>query len=275
MTTPTRRGRTLRSRLLEFIRAATGRLTDAWRIITRAQTRLLDALARIRPGRGATSKIRAATQAFQQAIGEFNRTVTAFIERWASTDLALAYREGALAALDHADRSHGIWSWTPLHQSTITNLAAQYYADLMGRLQQAIRRAQQFLRAAQDAARARAARFEFATFDRRRLADEHPLGTVVYANDARHPVEAWARAALSWQTVTTANTASVATAWQQLGCTSVKVRDGSGCGWTSHDDLDTADGSIRDIADALAHPTAHPHCVRELMPHLEPFGGRR
>lgn len=273
MTTAVRR-RTLRSRLLDFIRSATSRLTAAWGILTRAQTRLLDTLARIRPGRGATSKIRAASQAFQQSLADFNRQMTAFIERWASTDLALAYREGALAALDHADRSHSLWSWTPMHQSAITQLSAQYYADLMGRLQQAVRRAQAFLRSAQDAARARITGFQVPTFDRRALVDNHPLGTVVYRNDSRHPVESWAKAALSWQAVTTANTASVATAWLQLGCTSVEVRDGNGCGWRAHNDPDKADGSIRSIGDALAHPTSHANCVRELMPHLEP-GGRR
>jgi hypothetical protein len=268
MTTPTRR-RTLRARLLAFIADATSRITAAWRILTSAQNRLLDALAVIRPGRSAGARIRAAQQAFQRSIADFNRAVGAFTERWAATDLPLAYREGAFGMLDRADRPRRMWSWTARHQASITTLSSQYYADLMGRLQEAVRRAQAFLRAAVDAARARASRFEYGSFNRDTLRDEHPLGTVIYANDARHPVESWASAAIAWQAVTTANAGAVATAYEQLQCTQVKVRDGAGCGWRTHGDSDKADGTIRDIDDALAHPTAHSHCIREFLPHFE------
>lgn len=265
MSTPTRQ-RTLRSRLLALITGATDRLTAAWRILTRAQTMLLTALARIRPGRNASRAIRTATVAFQQQLAEFDRAVAAFAERWASQDLPIAYREGALSILDHLDRPHRLWSWTGRHQATITGLTAQYYADLMGRLQEALRRARAFLRAATDAARARLGRFTVPAFDRQQLQQDHPLDTVIYANDARHPVEAWARAALSWQTVTTANTAAARTALDDLGIEWLEVRDGRDCGWTSHDDPDRANGTLRTVQDALAHPSAHPHCVRELLP---------
>ncbi|MGS2592127.1 hypothetical protein [Streptomyces hebeiensis] len=268
MTTPVRGRRTLRSRLLTFITDATRRLTAAWRILTTAQNRLLDTLAAIRPGRNAAARIRAAQTAFQRSIADFNRTVGAFAERWAATDLPLAYREGSLAMLDRADRPHRLWSWTTRHQASITSITAQYYADLMGRLQEAVRRAQAFLRAAMTASRNRVDRYTYGAFNRAALRREHPLDTVIYANNARHPVDAWAGAALSWQAVTTANAGAVATAYEQLACTQVKVRDGADCGWTSHRDPDRADGTIRDIHDALTHPTAHAHCVREFLPHF-------
>ncbi|MDX3343510.1 hypothetical protein PV409_36735 [Streptomyces sp. ME02-6979.5a] len=268
MTTPTRR-RTLRARLLDFIRGGVSRLTSAWRILTDAQDRLLAALASIRPGRAASARIRAAVLAFQQALAAFSRDTGAFIERWAATDLPTAYRDGSLAMLDRADRPHRSWSWTRRHQSTVTTLTAQYYADLMGRLQEAIRRGQAFLRAAQDAARARVTQFDAGSFDPDALRALHPLGTVIYVNDARHPVETWAGAALSWQAVTTANAGAVTTAYEQLGCTRVQVRDGAECGWTSHQDADLADGTYRSIDDALAHPTAHAHCIREFLPHFD------
>ncbi|MFG2677048.1 hypothetical protein [Streptomyces sp. NPDC048445] len=274
MTTPTRR-RTLRARLLNFIRDATGRLTAAWRILTTAQNWLLDTLAAIRPGRSASACIRAAQAVFQRSLADFNRAVGAFTERWAATDLPLAYREGAFGMLDRADRPRRSWSWTARHQASITTLSSQYYSDLMGRLQEAVRRAQAFLRAAVEAARLRASRFEYGSFNREALRNEHPLDTVIYANNARHPVEAWAGAAIAWQAVTTANAGAVATAYEQLACTQVKVRDGADCGWISHKDPDRADGTIRDIDDALAHPTAHAHCIREFLPHFdrpEPLG---
>ncbi|MFW3477336.1 hypothetical protein [Streptomyces microflavus] len=92
---------------------------------------------------------------------------------------------------------------------------------------------------------------------------------MIYVNDARHPVETWAAAALSWQAVTTANAGAVTTAYEQLGCIRVQVRDGNGCGWRTHEDSDLADGTYRSIDDALAHPTAHPNCQRQFLPHFD------
>ncbi len=53
------------------------------------------------------------------------------------------------------------------------------------------------------------------------------------------------------------------------GVTHVDIQDGPGCGWTSHDDPDTANGSRRTLAAANAHPTAHPNCIRVSMPVLD------
>lgn len=49
----------------------------------------------------------------------------------------------------------------------------------------------------------------------------------------------------------------------------VDVFDGPDCGWTSHDDPDHANGSRRTLAEAEAHPTAHPNCVRVSLPVIE------
>jgi hypothetical protein len=270
MTTPVRRrGRTLRQRLLGYITDATTRLRQAWSILTIAQTRLLNALAAIRPGRTAVSgrRLRAAIATFNTSLGEFNRTIMAFAERWASTDLPLIYREGAWTLLDNALRPTTLFRWTDRHRAAVTGLSAQYYADLTGRIQEALRRARAFLRAAQDMARSDAARF-----DTTALRNAHPLGTVVYANNARHPVDSWARAAITWQAVTTANTAAARTALDELGTEWLEVQDGPQCGWASHDDPDRANRTLRTVQDALAHPTAHPHCIREFLPRLDLIG---
>jgi hypothetical protein len=47
---------------------------------------------------------------------------------------------------------------------------------------------------------------------------------------------------------------------------SVQVYDGPECGWTSHDDPDMADGSVRSLEEAEAWPLAHPHCQRAFGP---------
>ena len=268
MTTPVRRGRTLRSRLLQFITGGVDRLRTAWLLLTNAQNRLLNALATIpRGGKGVSRPLRTAITAFNTSLAAFNRAAMAFAERWASTDLPLIYREGAHTLLDNAGRPPDTFSWTHRHRGQITSLSAQFYADLTGRIAEALRRARAFLRAAQDAARTR-----LGPLDLDRLRRDHPLDTVIYGNNARHPVDAWARAAITWQTVTTANTAAARTSLDDLGVNYLEIRDGSGCGWRTHDDPDTANRTLRTVQDALAHPTSHPHCVRELLPRMDLIG---
>lgn len=52
---------------------------------------------------------------------------------------------------------------------------------------------------------------------------------------------------------------------KQLGIEVVEVFDGPGCGWTRHDDSDGANGSLRTVQEAMAYPTAHPHCQRSFV----------
>ncbi|MEU7338706.1 hypothetical protein [Streptomyces sp. NPDC007074] len=268
MSTPVRRGRTLRSRLLAYITGAVDRLRSAWRILTDAQTRLLNALATIPPTRnGISRRLRAAINTFNASLADFNRAAIAYAESWASTDLPLIYREGALTMLDNADRPAALFTWTDRHRASITAASAQYYADVVGRIQEALRRARTFLRAAQDAARDSQQRVS-----PQQLRREHPLDTVIYANNARHPVDSWALAAVTWQTVTTANTGACQTAMDELGVSFVEVRDGADCGWENHQDEDKADRTLRTVQDALAHPTSHPHCVREFLPRMDLIG---
>jgi hypothetical protein len=272
MTTHVRRGRTLRSRLLAYITGAVDRLRSAWNILTIAQTRLLNTLAVIPPSRqGVSRRLRAAIDVFNTSLANFARTAGAFAERWAASDLPLIYREGALAILDNADRPNTLFTWTDRHRAAITGTSAQYYADFTGRIQEALRRARAFLRAAQDASR-NASRDTSAHINIDQLRRDHPLDTVIYANNARHPVEAWARASVTWQAVTTANTAAARTALDELGTSFVEIRDGADCGWTSHDDPDRANRTLRTVQDALAHPSAHPHCQREFLPRLDLAG---
>jgi len=268
MTTHVRRGRTLRSRLLAYITGAVDRLRQAWLLLTNAQTRLLNALAIIPPTRnGVSRRLRAAIATFNTSLAAFDRAAGAFAERWAATDLPLIYREGAFTMLDSADRPNTLFTWTDRHRAAVTTASAQYYADVTGRIQEALRRARAFLRAAQDASRGTSGRI-----DTEQLRRDHPLDTVIYANNARHPVDAWARASITWQAVTTANTAAARTALDELGTQWLEVRDGHGCGWSSHQDEDKADRTLRTVQDALAHPTSHAHCVREFLPRLDLIG---
>jgi len=57
--------------------------------------------------------------------------------------------------------------------------------------------------------------------------------------------------------------------YAEAGVTQVEIVDGDGCGWTSHNDPDIADGSRRTIEEADDYPLAHPNCCRVTIPVVE------
>lgn len=57
--------------------------------------------------------------------------------------------------------------------------------------------------------------------------------------------------------------------YEDAGVKKVEIIDGPGCGWRTHDDPDTADGSVRSIGQFKDHPLAHPNCVRSRIPIIE------
>lgn len=64
------------------------------------------------------------------------------------------------------------------------------------------------------------------------------------------------------ESATAYNRASLA-AYEDSGVAGgVRVFDGADCGWTSHDDDDKANGTVRTFEDAADHPIAHPRCQR-------------
>ncbi len=46
----------------------------------------------------------------------------------------------------------------------------------------------------------------------------------------------------------------------------IRVADGDGCGWTSHDDPQKADGMMVTVDEFDANPIAHPNCIRAPIP---------
>lgn len=266
MTTPALERTDQHEELLALIAALLTRLTRTWATLTTAQDALLRTLERIRPGRGATPRIRSAVADFNQQVARFDRELRALVEKWAATDLPVAYRDGALQALRRAQRDVALFQWTADHQAALTPITATFYVDLVRRVQEAVRRAQAFARAAQDAAREVAAGRQHDGINARRLTAEHPLATVIYADQSRHPVESWARSALLWQGVAAANAGAVNTARWELDAEWMQCVDGNECGFVAHQDTDHADGTIRSIDEASMYPLAHHGCIRSWIP---------
>ena len=256
-----------REELATLILLATRALGTAWQDLAAAQTTLLKTLSTRRARRRRTGSIppdvRKALREFTTATARFDRAAAALITRWAAVDLPRAYRAGAEDALRtavlRAGQARTTFTWTAEHQNTITALSAAYYATLMHRIQDAVRRAQAFQRAVTAAAR------QPGTPDTTALAAQHDLGTVRYAGDRRHPVEAWAHSALAAQAGTTASIAAVRAALD-MGAQWMQITDGPECGWVSHPDPDHADGTLRSVEEAGAYPIAHPGCIRRMTP---------
>jgi hypothetical protein len=58
-----------------------------------------------------------------------------------------------------------------------------------------------------------------------------------------------------------------AAAWEDSGLVdSVRIFDGTDCGWTSHDDPDLANGSVRTLEEYKRQPLSHPNCQRAAAP---------
>ncbi|MER7707236.1 hypothetical protein ABTX81_30585 [Kitasatospora sp. NPDC097605] len=263
MTTPTAwRNQELRA----GIDTAAADLAAAWSALVLAQRALLAALRRSTRGPvpGRATVLRAAIAAFNRAVAEFDQAAVGVAERWASLELPIAYRHGAEAALRTAVLRPGqVWpafTWTPGHQGAVQVLSAGAYQALVTRINETVRRARVFVRAAS------AGTLRAAAVDPDQLEREHRLEAVIYGDSTRYPAAAWARSALAAQAVTAANTAAARTALDDLGTEWVEVSDGPECGWTGHSDPDRADGTLREAADAAVHPIAHPGCIRSLTP---------
>jgi hypothetical protein len=252
--------------LLALAAAAAALLARSWADLADAQTKLLAALTRSMRRRrtGAVSAaVRTALRDFAAATARFDEAASALVSRWASIDLPVAYRAGAEDALHtavlSADQARKSFTWTAAHQSTLTALAAGYYTTLMQRVAEGVRRAQAFQRAVAEAARQEAA-------DPAALTAAHHLGTVVYADDSRHPAAAWAASALTAQAAAIANAAAVRAAVDDLDAQWMEIADGPECGWTAHNDPDHADGTLRSVEEAGAWPISHPGCIRRPIP---------
>jgi hypothetical protein len=224
--TPTRDDR---AELTDLVTAMTAALVTQWKRLATAQDTLLRALERLQPGLGATTRINTLIAKFNSEVGEFNRLARALAERWAAQDLPIAYRDGALRALRKAGADIRLFTWTTSHQAAITPLTATFYTDLIGRISEAVRRAQAFARAAQDAARNVTLGRQHAGIDSARLTADHPLSTIVYRDSARHPVKDWAHAALTYQGTVTANHGAINTGRYDLQALWFQCVDGPEC----------------------------------------------
>lgn len=91
------------------------------------------------------------------------------------------------------------------------------------------------------------------------------ITSVIYANGARVPLPAYARMLIRTRTAETYQEAGF-NQGERLGIDQWLILDGPGCGLTSHDDPQTADGMVVDLDTARKYPISHPNCRRSTTP---------
>lgn len=268
--TRTARDRARDAALHQMVATTQATMTAAWAALVTARDRVLaaaDASNRRTPTKSHALSPNLARELvlWNAAVATFNRIVMAAVDKWASVDLPIAYRDGAVQALRRANRNPALFTWTTAHQRAVTAMTAAAHTALATRVLETIRRAQAFGRAV------RAGATSPDGIDTRALQQAYPIAFVVYSNLSRYPVAAWLASALTAQVATAANTGAVNTARDELEVYLLEVIDGDECGWTSHEDPDLANGTVRTVDDCGQYPIAHPGCIREFAPHAAGF----
>ncbi|MBP5905810.1 hypothetical protein F3K40_08520 [Streptomyces sp. LBUM 1478] len=250
----------------ESARRVAAVLEDAWQRLAAKQRAVLTQFA----DNPRTPHTVATLEEFKQAIRAFRQRVDQEARQFVQRQLPHLYAVGAQAAADALDAT---FTWTTFHRDALQSLASDSYADFLRRSQEAERMANQFYRAAREAARREVPLLAAGNMTAKqaaknlavRLAAEHKLTHVVYRNGARVPVRAWAEAATLAKSAVAYNAGTLNRS-RQAGVTMVEVFDGVDCGWTTHQDPDKANRTVRTVEEAAEWPISHPRCRRGFGP---------
>lgn len=205
---------------------------------------------------------------FQAALVRFARRVDANVGELVAKHIGPVYQEGVKAATGEPDMT-----WTAAHTAALTALATDTYGDFLARSLEAGRVSDAFVRAVRKAAAteipklAAGGRTARQAADRleRSLVEDYGIDVITYRNGARVTPRSYARMATRTKSAVAYNAGTLNGA-VELGVGYVEVFDGPECGWTTHDDPDKANRSIRTIVDAGRYAISHPNCRRAFGP---------
>lgn len=198
----------------------------------------------------------------QQLVAMLADTADEQALRWAVNDLPAAYLTGAIAGVASGGALAG------LDLDALVVLAADTYADCLAATGGVRRSAKDLVRrlgrehVADLLIRGETA--QHAGRDLARALAGHGLSAVTYSNGARHGLADYTDMLLRTKTAQ-AYTGGTVGALAAGGVEWVEILDGPSCGWTSHDDGDKANGTLRTLGDAAAQPLSHPRCQRAVL----------
>lgn len=173
----------------------------------------------------------------------------------------------ALGATWAAQAVGSSFVWSQPHLAAVEQLAERTWADIAPRLRGISTETRRQLRVlAQDSTRRSILGHTTAQAAGRDMAREmarEGIWSVTYRNGARHTMRDYADTVIRTTTAQAYNTGSL-TQTVSDGIDHIEYLDGAGCGVTSHDDPQEADGLIVPIDQAVM--LAHPRCRRSIAP---------
>lgn len=211
-------------------------------------------------GGSSASRGRRLRQLARTVDDEMARLVDASRE-WMQDELPVIYSMGGGQAAEVLD---GPFTWSHIHSAAVKSLADDLFDDVLTATDNVSADVKAWVRQAGRRATAGSLREgETATQAGRDLARsaDRPVGTITYADGARHTLADYADTLLRTKTAQTFNAGTLNTL-RGAGVGWAEVIDGTSCGWTSHDDGDKANGTVRSLDDCAAHPLSHPRCRR-------------
>lgn len=256
----------LPDQLDDILAATTESLGNAWDEVLQRQAAVLADVTNIR-----REAVLATLDELQASVAGFRDTLEDQGRVFARRTLPGAYAAGAMDPAGLPTRAP--FRWTQPHVDAVLSLSADSYGDFLERSREAGRTSDAFARAVRKAARTQLPRAAIAgrtgqqvARDLARSLERQGISSVTYRDGSRRHVRDWSEMATRTK-VAVARNAGTLNRLHEGGVRFVEVFDGAACGWTAHGDGDTANGSIRTLRDAAAHPISHPRCRRG-------FGGR-
>lgn len=187
-----------------------------------------------------------------------------------SANAAAATAAAAAQAAGQFGAEAGGFDWTMPHREAMQAVATETYGNLLDATSHVKQSTKEFIREVvhnevlQKLTLGDTAKQAAKKIMREILAKNGPAA-ITYKNGARHGLGEYAEMVARTQTAIAYNTGSLVQC-REDGVFWVEVFDGENCGWTAHDDVDLANGSVRTVEEASVFTIAHPRCLRSFGP---------
>ncbi len=168
-----------------------------------------------------------------------------------------------------------VFTWSQIHVDAVQRLAADTFDDVLVATANVRADAKSWVRAAArrqtalsliEGRTAQQAAREFTRAGAGEAVDllGGPIGVIRYADGSYRTLADYADMLLRTKTAQCFN-AGTLNQLHGAGVSFVEVLDGADCGWSSHDDGDKANGTVRSVDDANQHSLSHPRCRRSFI----------
>lgn len=205
---------------------------------------------------------RRALRVVENRIEQTLDEVDSATRRWIADTYPKIYHLGAVTGARAAGAVFD--EWTDLHLNAIERIARDTFADLLEATAFVRADTRRFIQEAGKIASDAVVRGTPAMrggTQLERVLRERGIASVIYRDGSRHGLAEYAQMAIRTKTAVAYNTATL-NAGQLAGVQFYEVFDGPDCGWTRHEDNDSALGKIVTYEESLEWPISHPQCRR-------------